>query len=81
MPGTLKQPLLYLNRMIGHSSAKNHITKLHMGNTDALEHDSDSDKKHLKSVYEKRAKRQSAQEERKSIQAKRRQEEEAARAA
>ncbi|KAH8164373.1 hypothetical protein CIB48_g3869 [Xylaria polymorpha] len=81
MPGTLKQPLLYLNRMIGHSSAKNHITKLHMGNTDALEHDSDSDKKHLKSVYEKRAKRQSAQEERKSIQAKRRQEEEAAHAA
>ncbi|KAJ8108550.1 hypothetical protein ONZ43_g6391 [Nemania bipapillata] len=81
MPGTLKQPLLYLNRIIGHSSAKNHITKLHMGNIDALDQDSDSDKKHLKSVYEKRAKRQSAQEERKSIQAKRRQDEEAARAA
>ncbi|KAI0204829.1 hypothetical protein F4808DRAFT_412287 [Astrocystis sublimbata] len=79
MPG-LKQPLLYLNRMIGHSSAKNHITKLRMGNTEALEQDSDSDKKHLKSVYEKRAKRQSAQEERKSLQAKRKQVEEAARA-
>ncbi|KAI0432806.1 hypothetical protein F5Y09DRAFT_300951 [Xylaria sp. FL1042] len=81
MPGTLKQPLLYLNRIIGHSSAKNHITKLHIGNMDALDQDSDSDKKHLKSVYEKRAKRQSAQEERKSLQVKRRQEEEAARAA
>ncbi|KAJ8128918.1 hypothetical protein O1611_g4712 [Lasiodiplodia mahajangana] len=52
-----------------------------MGNIDALDHDSDSDKKHLKTVYEKRAKRQSAQEERKSLQAKRRQDEEAARAA
>ncbi|KAI1815195.1 aspartyl-tRNA synthetase [Poronia punctata] len=81
MPGTLKQPLLYLNRMIGHTSAKNHITKLRMGNTDALDNDSDSDNKHLKSIYEKRAKRQSAQEERKSLQAKRRQEEAAARAA
>lgn len=81
MPGTLKQPLLYLNRMIGHSSAKNHITKLRIGNTEALDQDSDSDKKYLKSIYEKRAKRQSAQEERKSLQAKRRQEEEAARAA
>ncbi|KAI0395861.1 aspartyl-tRNA synthetase [Xylariaceae sp. FL0594] len=80
MPGTLKQPLLYLNRMIGHTSAKNHVTKLRMGNTDALENESDSDKKQLKSVYEKRAKRQSAQEERRSLQAKRRQDEEAARA-
>ncbi|KAI3318261.1 aspartyl-tRNA synthetase [Xylariaceae sp. AK1471] len=80
MPGTLKQPLLYLNRMIGHTSAKNHITKLRMGNTDALEQDSDSDKKHLKSVYEKRAKRESAQEERRSLQAKRRQDEETFRA-
>lgn len=52
-----------------------------MGNIEALDQDSDSDKKHLKSIYEKRAKRRSAQEERKSIQAKRRQEEEAARAA
>ncbi|KAI8623459.1 aspartyl-tRNA synthetase [Xylariaceae sp. FL1651] len=80
MPGTLKQPLLYLNRIIGHASAKNHITKLRLGNTEALD-DSDSDKKQLKSVYEKRAKRQSAQEERKSLQVKRREEEKAARAA
>lgn len=80
MPGTLKQPLLYLNRMIGHTSAKNHITKLRMGNTDALENDSDSDKKHLKAVYDKRAKRESAQEERISLQAKRRQDEEQFRA-
>jgi len=81
MPGTLKQPLLYLNRMIGHTSAKNHITKLRMGNTEALENESDSDNKHLKSIYEKRAKRQSAQEERRSLQAKRRQDEQLARAA
>ncbi|KAI1172774.1 aspartyl-tRNA synthetase [Nemania sp. FL0916] len=81
MPGTLKQPLLYLNRMIGHTSAKNHITKLRMGDVDALDQDSDTDKKHLKSVYVKRAKRSSAQEERRSLQAKRRQDEAAARAA
>jgi aspartyl-tRNA synthetase len=80
MPGTLKQPLLYLNRMIGHTSAKNHMTKLRMGNTEALEQDSDTDKKHLKSVYEKRAKRESAQEERRSLQAKRRQDEQTFRA-
>jgi aspartyl-tRNA synthetase len=77
----LKQPLLYLNRMIGHTTAKNHITKLRMGDTEALEQESDSDKKQLKSVYEKRAKRQSAQEARGSLQVKRRQDEEAARAA
>lgn len=52
-----------------------------MGNTEALENESDSDNKHLKSIYEKRAKRQSAQEERRSLQAKRRQDEQLARAA
>jgi len=66
--------------MIGHTSAKNHMTKLRMGNTEALEQDSDTDKKHLKSVYEKRAKRESAQEERRSLQAKRRQDEQTFRA-
>ncbi|GAP86320.1 putative aspartyl-tRNA synthetase [Rosellinia necatrix] len=81
MPGAFKQSLLYLNRVIGHQTAKNHITKLRLGNTDALDQDSDSDRKHLKSIYNKRAKRQSAQEERKSLQAKRRQDEEDARAA
>ncbi|KAI1641143.1 hypothetical protein F4809DRAFT_213219 [Biscogniauxia mediterranea] len=77
MPGVLKQPLLYLNRVIGHSSSKNHITKIKLGSTNLL--DKESDKKHLKAIYEKRAKRQSAQEERKSLQSKRREEEKAAR--
>ncbi|KAI1342567.1 aspartyl-tRNA synthetase [Xylariaceae sp. FL0016] len=78
MPGGLKQPLLYLNRMIGHSSAKNHMTPIKLGNTDALHED--GDKKQLKSLYNKRAKRQSQQEERKSLQSKRREDEKAARA-
>ncbi|KAI1503804.1 hypothetical protein F5X99DRAFT_374470 [Biscogniauxia marginata] len=78
MPGGLRQPLLYLNRVIGHSSAKNHITKIKLGNTDAL--DDEADKKHLKTLYQKRAKRQSAQEERKSLQSKRKEEEKTARA-
>ncbi|KAI1331448.1 aspartyl-tRNA synthetase [Xylariaceae sp. FL0255] len=77
-PAKLKQPLLYLNRIIGHSSAKNHMTKAKFGDTDEL--DSEDDKKRLKGVYEKRAKRQSAQQERKSLQVKRREEEDAARA-
>ncbi|KAI1073962.1 hypothetical protein F5B20DRAFT_565327 [Whalleya microplaca] len=76
MPG-LRQPILLLNRIIGHSSAKNHITKIKLGDTHAL--DKEADKKHLKSLYEKRAKRQSAQEERKSLQSRRREEEERAR--
>ncbi|KAH9904012.1 hypothetical protein F4778DRAFT_77058 [Xylariomycetidae sp. FL2044] len=75
----LKHPLLYLNRIIGHSTAKNHMTKVKLGNTDGL--DAEADKRHLKNVYEARAKRESAQEQRKSLQAKRREDEEAARAA
>ncbi|KAI1268213.1 aspartyl-tRNA synthetase [Xylariaceae sp. FL1019] len=75
---TLKNPLLYLNRFIGHSSAKNHMSKAKFGNSDSL--DGDIDNKQLKSVYDKRAKRQSAQNERKSLQAKRREEEKQARA-
>ncbi|CAJ2513222.1 Uu.00g013410.m01.CDS01 [Anthostomella pinea] len=78
MPGALKAPLLYLNRIIGHQSAKNHMTKIKLGNTDALK--DDSDKSQLKNIYEKRAKRQSAQQERKSMQSKRKEEEEARRA-
>ncbi|KAI1206510.1 aspartyl-tRNA synthetase [Annulohypoxylon truncatum] len=72
----LKKPLLILNRIIGHTSAKNHITKVHLGDTEGL--DSESDKKHLKAIYKKRAKKESQQEERKSLQAKKREEEERA---
>ncbi|KAI0165994.1 aspartyl-tRNA synthetase [Xylariaceae sp. FL1272] len=78
MPGTLKHPLLYLNRLIGHSSAKNHMSKAKFGNSDSL--NDDIENKQLKSVYDKRAKRQSAQNERKSLQAKRREDEKQARA-
>lgn len=36
-PGGLKKPLLQLNRLVGHSAAKNHITKAQLGNTAVLE--------------------------------------------
>ena len=76
--GTLKKPILFFNRVIGHSTAKNHITKLKLGDTDALE--KERSQKNLKRVYQSRAKKRSADEERKSLQQKRKQDEEAARA-
>ncbi|KAI1470905.1 aspartyl-tRNA synthetase [Daldinia caldariorum] len=72
----LKKPLLLLNRVVGHSSAKNHITKIHLGDTDAL--DEEADKKHLKALYEKRAKKELQEENRRSLQAKRKEKEQAA---
>ncbi|KAI1434472.1 aspartyl-tRNA synthetase [Xylaria sp. CBS 124048] len=81
MPGTLKTPILYLNRIVCNTVTDKHITKLRIGDLDSLGHDSDLDGKYLKSVYEKQAKRESAQEERLSLQEKRRHEEEAARIA
>ncbi|KAI2621193.1 aspartyl-tRNA synthetase [Hypoxylon sp. NC1633] len=72
----LRRPLLLLNRVVGHSSAKNHITKIHLGDADAL--DEQTDKKQLKAVYEKRAKKELQDEERQSLQARRREEEKAA---
>lgn len=36
-PHRFKEPLLKLNRLVGHSSAKNHLSKLHLGNTAALD--------------------------------------------
>ncbi|KAL7627945.1 aspartate--tRNA ligase dps1 [Parahypoxylon ruwenzoriense] len=74
--GRLKKPLLLLNRVVGHSSAKNHITKIHLGDTDAL--NEETDKKHMKAVYEKQVKRDLAKEGRESLQAKRREDEQAA---
>jgi len=70
---SFKKPLLALNRLVGHSSAKNHISKLKLGKTENLQ-DERRDS-HLKQVYEKTAKKSSEAVERKSLQAKRRQEE------
>ncbi|KAI8965564.1 aspartyl-tRNA synthetase [Daldinia sp. FL1419] len=72
----LKKPLLLLNRVVGHTTAKNHITKIHLGDTEAL--DEDADKKHLRALYEKRAKKELQEENRRSLQAKRKEEEFAA---
>ncbi|OTA59306.1 aspartyl-tRNA synthetase [Hypoxylon sp. EC38] len=72
----LKKPLLLLNRVVGHSSAKNHITKIHLGDTDALA--DDPNKKHLKAIYEKRAKKEQHKEERRSMQQKRKEDEQKA---
>ncbi|CAK7219559.1 aspartate--tRNA ligase dps1 [Sporothrix curviconia] len=36
-PNGLKQPLLKLNQVIGHSAAKNHISRLKLGDVEALE--------------------------------------------
>ncbi|KAI1137793.1 aspartyl-tRNA synthetase [Hypoxylon sp. FL0543] len=72
----LKKPLLLLNRVVGHSSAKNHITKIHLGDTDALAED--PNKKHLKAIYEKRAKKEQHKEERRSMQQKRKEDEQKA---
>ncbi|KAI1482328.1 aspartyl-tRNA synthetase [Daldinia eschscholtzii] len=72
----LKKPLLLLNRVVGHTTAKNHITKIHLGDTEAL--DEEADKKHLRALYEKRAKKELQEVNRKSLQAKRKEEELAA---
>ncbi|KAI0172168.1 aspartyl-tRNA synthetase [Hypoxylon sp. FL1284] len=76
MPVKLRQPLLLLNRIVGHSSAKNHITSIHLGDTDRLS--DESDKKRVKALYEKQAKRLSHKECRESLQTKRKEDEEAA---
>lgn len=68
--------MLLLNRIVGHSSAKNHITKIQIGDTDRLS--DESDKKRVKALYEKQAKRLSHKECRESLQTKRKEEEEAA---
>ncbi|KAI1650445.1 aspartyl-tRNA synthetase [Daldinia loculata] len=73
---SMKKPLLLLNRVIGHSSAKNHITKIHLGDIDAL--NEEADKKHLRALYEKRAKKELQEENRRSLQQKRKEEELAA---
>jgi aspartyl-tRNA synthetase len=75
-PGGLKKPILALNRIIGHTSAKNHITKPHIGNVAAL--DDDRHLRQLKKAQEQRVKEDEREEERRSFQQRRKEEEERA---
>ncbi|KAK3380796.1 hypothetical protein B0H63DRAFT_193112 [Podospora didyma] len=75
-PAVLKKPILALNRIIGHSSAKNHITKPKIGNIDAL--DEESQKKQLRKAQEQLAKQDERENERRSLQIRRKLEEESA---
>lgn len=75
-PGGLKKPILALNRIIGHSSAKNHITKPKIGNIAAL--DDDRHEKSLRKAQEQRMKEHEREQERESFQQRRREEEEKA---
>ncbi|KAK3361480.1 hypothetical protein B0T24DRAFT_109453 [Lasiosphaeria ovina] len=68
-PAGLKKPLLALNRIIGHSSAKNHITKIKIGNIEAL--NEERQKKQLKKAQELLAKVDERENERRSIQQRR----------
>jgi aspartyl-tRNA synthetase len=76
-PGALKKPILALNRIIGHASAKNHITKPHIGNIAALDADTRHEKQ-LKKAQEQRVKEDGREEERRSLQQRRQEEEEKA---
>ncbi|KAK3402354.1 hypothetical protein B0T20DRAFT_504774 [Sordaria brevicollis] len=60
-PGKLKKPLLALNRIIGHSTAKNHMSKPKIGDIDQL--NDERAKKNIRKVQEKRAKEYQLQEE------------------
>ncbi|KAL2158805.1 hypothetical protein VTH06DRAFT_3997 [Thermothelomyces fergusii] len=77
-PGALKNPILALNRLIGHASAKNHITRPHIGNIAALDRDNRHEKQ-VKKAQECRVKQDSREYERRSSQQRRQQEEERAR--
>ncbi|KAL2129473.1 hypothetical protein VTI74DRAFT_7775 [Chaetomium olivicolor] len=76
-PGGLKKPLLALNRIIGHTSARNHITKPHIGNIAALDNDT-KHARHVKKAQEQRIKEDEREEERRSFQQRRKEEEERA---
>ncbi|KAL2142007.1 hypothetical protein VTI28DRAFT_1697 [Corynascus sepedonium] len=76
-PGGLKKPILALNRIIGHASAKNHITKPHIGNIAALDDDSRHEKQ-VKKAQEQRAKEDDRESQRRSFQQRRQEEEEKA---
>ncbi|KAK0707969.1 hypothetical protein B0H67DRAFT_325358 [Lasiosphaeris hirsuta] len=75
-PGGLKKPLLALNRIIGHSTAKNHMTKPKIGNIAAL--DDDRHMKLVQKAQDELAKKDDRENERLSIQQKRLEDEEKA---
>ncbi|KAK4108841.1 aspartyl-tRNA synthetase [Canariomyces notabilis] len=75
-PGGLKKPLLALNRLIGNSSAKNHIHKPNIGNIAAL--DNDRHEKQVKRAQEQRIKEDERENERRSFQQRRKEQEEKA---
>ncbi|KAK1759793.1 aspartate--tRNA ligase [Echria macrotheca] len=75
-PGALKKPILALNRIIGHSTAKNHITKPKIGNISALE--DERQEKVIKKIQEKLAKEDAQETQRRSFQQKRVEDEERA---
>lgn len=76
-PGGLKKPILALNRIIGHTSAKNHMTKPHIGNIAALDNDARHEK-HLKKAQDRLVKEDEREQERRSFQQRRKEEEERA---
>ncbi|AEO63804.1 uncharacterized protein THITE_2109401 [Thermothielavioides terrestris NRRL 8126] len=76
-PGGLRKPILALNRIIGHTSAKNHITRPHIGNIAALD-DDHRHAKHVKKAQEQRVKEEERENERRSFQQRRKEEEEKA---
>jgi aspartyl-tRNA synthetase len=75
-PGVFKKPILALNRIIGHASAKNHITKPKIGNIAAL--DDDKHEKQRKKAQEQLLKEDEREHERLSIQQRRKEEEDRA---
>lgn len=76
-PGALKKPILALNRIIGHASAKNHMTKPHIGNIAALDDDTRHER-HLRKAQEQRVKEDERENERRSFHQRRKEEEERA---
>jgi len=75
-PGALKKPILALNRIVGHSSAKNHMTKPKIGNIAAL--DDDRQEKSIKKAQIQLVKKDEKESERRSFQQRRQEEEERA---
>ncbi|KAK4183561.1 putative aspartyl-tRNA synthetase [Podospora australis] len=68
-PGAFKKPLLALNRLIGHQSAKNHMFKPKIGDIEKL--DDEREKKKLEKALEKRRKEDEREQERRSFQQRR----------
>lgn len=78
-PGAFKKPILALNRIIGHKSAKNHMLRPKIGNIDAL--DDDTHEKRIQKAVERVAKEDDRESQRRSFQQRRREEEDKALAA